>query len=154
MKAKEIEVGGVYLAKVSGRLVPVRVERVREVVQGLLGRGRERTVGRREREHRPANRGQVAPAVPREDGRLRHGFRACPIRYAIEEVAYHGYVLVLGDDLVWRALKDGQVVAEGHRHEVDAYVQMAILAAYLAGGRSSDSASDPDPRGPYSDRSR
>ena len=41
MKAKEIEIGGTYLAKVSGRLVPVRVERAREVVQG---RDRVRTV--------------------------------------------------------------------------------------------------------------
>ena len=32
MKAKEIVIGGTYLAKVSGRMVHVRVERAREVV--------------------------------------------------------------------------------------------------------------------------
>ena len=58
------------------------------------------------------------------------------MRYAIEKVEYHGYMLVLGDDFVWRALKDGQVVAEGHRYEVEAYVQMVILGAYLTATRS------------------
>ncbi len=31
MKAKEIEVGGVYVAKVSGRLVQVRVDGIRKI---------------------------------------------------------------------------------------------------------------------------
>ena len=31
MKAKEIQVGGVYFAKVSGRIVPVLVDAIREV---------------------------------------------------------------------------------------------------------------------------
>ena len=31
MKAKEIQVGGQYIAKVSGRLVPVRVDEINEV---------------------------------------------------------------------------------------------------------------------------
>ena len=59
------------------------------------------------------------------------------MRYVIEQVEYHGYVLALGNDLVWRAIKDGQVVAEGDRYEVEAYVQMAILAAHLAGKEST-----------------
>lgn len=37
MKAKEIEVGGTYLAKVSGRIVRVRVTGTREVAQGRTG---------------------------------------------------------------------------------------------------------------------
>ncbi len=37
MKAKEIEIGGTYVAKVSGRLVQIRVSATREVTQGRTG---------------------------------------------------------------------------------------------------------------------
>ena len=37
MKAKQITIGGVYIARVSGRLVPVRVDNIRRVAQFVRG---------------------------------------------------------------------------------------------------------------------
>lgn len=37
MKSAQIEVGGIYDAKVSGRIVPVRITGTREIVQGRNG---------------------------------------------------------------------------------------------------------------------